>query len=480
MKNMNPFSIVLCILVVLCAVSFLTADMPIQWNQAVFNGFGMNLWDINCLITFEGHLYAAAVEVSTGQCYIWRSENGYDWENIDIGSMGSAAIKTMGVFDGYLYAGIGKSTGAEIWRSGDGLNWDLIIDDGFDTSNINIYSMAELDGDFYVGTWGNGGGQIWRSPDGLFWQKVNTNGFGNGSNVAITALMEFDGYLYAGTNKWTDGCEVWRSADGTSWARVVANGFGNSDYNDSLVDFEEFDGSIFAAVMTFINGFEIWKSQDGINWVETASPGFGDPVNTSATYTWCDLQEHTGALYASTSLSRDVSDGGQVWRSFDGSTWDRISDYGFGNSSNVKLFRSEVFDDYLYVGTHNHNTGCEIWTNKPPVIDVDVDIKPGSTQNSINPRSKGKIPVAILTTEDFQANTVDVNEVRFGKTGIEAAPVHYALKDVDGDGDLDLILHFKTQETGIQCGDTQAFLTGRTIDGKFIEGSDSVRTVGCK
>lgn len=49
-----------------------------------------------------------------------------------------------------------------------------------------------------------------------------------------------------------------------------------------------------------------------------------------------------------------------------------------------------------------------------------------------------------------------------------------------GDGDLDLLLHFRTQETGVQCGDMSLSLTGETLSGQLIEGSDSVRTVGCK
>lgn len=114
------------------------------------------------------------------------------------------------------------------------------------------------------------------------------------------------------------------------------------------------------------------------------------------------------------------------------------------------------------------------------VKEVAVDIKPGSDPNSINPRSKGRIPVAILTTDTFDATTVDPATVRFGATGTEAAPVHSALEDVDGDGDTDLILHFSTQDTGIACGDISAFLTGETVSGQTIEGSDSINTVGCK
>jgi hypothetical protein len=111
---------------------------------------------------------------------------------------------------------------------------------------------------------------------------------------------------------------------------------------------------------------------------------------------------------------------------------------------------------------------------------IEVDIKPGTFPNSINPRGKGVIPVAILTTDTFDATTVDPTTVRFGPTGTEAAPVQSALEDVDGDGDTDMILHFKTQDTGIVCGDTSASLTGETFGGQAIEGTDFIKTVGCK
>jgi hypothetical protein len=109
-----------------------------------------------------------------------------------------------------------------------------------------------------------------------------------------------------------------------------------------------------------------------------------------------------------------------------------------------------------------------------------IDIKPEGVPNSINPRSNGVIPVAILTHAAFNASSVDPSTVRFGATGTEAAAVHSAIEDVDGDGDMDMILHFRTRHTGIACGATMASLTGRTFGGQAIQGSDSVVTPGCK
>jgi len=111
---------------------------------------------------------------------------------------------------------------------------------------------------------------------------------------------------------------------------------------------------------------------------------------------------------------------------------------------------------------------------------VAIDIKPGETPNSINPRSGGVILVAILTKPTFDATTVEPLSVRFGPNGAMESHGRGHLEDADGDGDLDLVLHFRTRETGIQCGDTSAFLTGKTQSGQAIKGTDSIETVGCK
>jgi len=110
---------------------------------------------------------------------------------------------------------------------------------------------------------------------------------------------------------------------------------------------------------------------------------------------------------------------------------------------------------------------------------VDIDVKPGSYPNSINPKSKGKIPVAIFTTDTFIASQVDWATVLFGPAEATESHGRAHVEDVDGDGDIDLLLHFNTQETGIACDDTEATLTGETFGGEPIFGTDSIVTVNC-
>ena len=109
-----------------------------------------------------------------------------------------------------------------------------------------------------------------------------------------------------------------------------------------------------------------------------------------------------------------------------------------------------------------------------PIMTVcDIDIKPGSYPNSINLNSKGVVSVALLTTNLFDASTVDPESVVFAG----ALPLHWALQDADSDGDLDLVFHFKTQELNLNRDSTEATLTGETFDGLPVQGTDAVKIV---
>lgn len=108
-------------------------------------------------------------------------------------------------------------------------------------------------------------------------------------------------------------------------------------------------------------------------------------------------------------------------------------------------------------------------------ISVDVDIKPGSDVNPVNTKSKGVIPVAILSTVDFDVADIDVDSVMFGPNGATESHGKAHLEDVNDDGLDDLVLHFKTQDSGIGKDDIEACVVGFTLDGTAIEGCDIIR-----
>jgi hypothetical protein len=111
------------------------------------------------------------------------------------------------------------------------------------------------------------------------------------------------------------------------------------------------------------------------------------------------------------------------------------------------------------------------------LVSVDVD---HSDANKINLNSSKNINVAIRSVSGFDATRIDPSTVRFGATGTEAAPIHIARRDVDGDGNGDLVLRFQIQDLGIQCGDTAATLRAQISNGPAIIGSSPIRTLQCK
>jgi probable HAF family extracellular repeat protein len=118
-----------------------------------------------------------------------------------------------------------------------------------------------------------------------------------------------------------------------------------------------------------------------------------------------------------------------------------------------------------------------------PILETTIDIKPGWDPNNINPRNRGRIPVAILSTIDFDAPTqVDQKSLTFGSTGNEESLVscNRRSKDVDGDGLRDLLCYFNIRSTGFQCADSEGILRGYTVDGMPIEGRDSITIMRCQ
>jgi hypothetical protein len=127
-----------------------------------------------------------------------------------------------------------------------------------------------------------------------------------------------------------------------------------------------------------------------------------------------------------------------------------------------------VWNDEEYLpNIRGYIVECEPW------VQIQIDIKPGSCPNSINLGSHGVVPVAVLTTDDFDATTADPATVLFAG----AAPSSWALQDVDYDGDLDLLFHFNTQELNLGMNSIKATLTARTFEGVLVGGTDTVNIV---
>ncbi len=103
-----------------------------------------------------------------------------------------------------------------------------------------------------------------------------------------------------------------------------------------------------------------------------------------------------------------------------------------------------------------------------------------SEQYDQSVKSNGKLDVAILSSATFDATTVDPASVTLAGAAVatqgKGTPMT-SIADVNGDGRLDLLLHFNTQDLQLTKTDTQAVLTGQTFSGQLVRGTDSIRIV---
>ena len=124
----------------------------------------------------------------------------------------------------------------------------------------------------------------------------------------------------------------------------------------------------------------------------------------------------------------------------------------------------------------------EIWAGSPlarpgqdayeHILDVSTPIAVDTVvAGNLCNRGNGVVPVAILTTDSFDATTVDHTTVRFGAAGeahtSTSGPTRHE-EDFEGDGDIDLVFHFRVADTGYDCGTASNLLTGQTYGGQQI------------
>lgn len=117
----------------------------------------------------------------------------------------------------------------------------------------------------------------------------------------------------------------------------------------------------------------------------------------------------------------------------------------------------------------------------PPALQVKINIRPGSGEIApMNPKSKGNIPVALISSErdKFYANQdVDVSSLRFGPTGEEESlrRCDTAGVDVNGDGILDMVCHFEAEKAKFSEESVEGVVIGKMKSGRGIEGHGLLR-----
>lgn len=117
-------------------------------------------------------------------------------------------------------------------------------------------------------------------------------------------------------------------------------------------------------------------------------------------------------------------------------------------------------------------------------VAISVAIKPDGDPNCIQPKSRGVVPVAVLGSS-IDVTTINLGTIQIDDYGDPAtpgvAPQRSSFEDVDGNGTMDLVLKFRTQElnsAALLVNGNNLFITGTLMNGRSFRGSDFIFLAG--
>jgi hypothetical protein len=123
----------------------------------------------------------------------------------------------------------------------------------------------------------------------------------------------------------------------------------------------------------------------------------------------------------------------------------------------------------------------------PPPTALTIDIKPGNSQNRIKLSSHGVLAVAVLSTQDFDASQFTPEMAHLSDSSMAmtesctgAIAQRWSLDDENGDGQLDLVFFFKTQDLNLTLSGTAATVMAHgsyASNAMHIVGTDLVKVI---
>lgn len=242
----------------------------------------------------------------------------------------------------------------------------------------------------YFGANTASGAQVWRSSDGVTWTQVNVNGFGSqGGQPLLSGVSWFSTfaegggptYLYVGVtpdNSLDDGIAIYRSSGGVStsqWSLVLSSvTLGSHVAVDPGGPGVSFNNALYFGTNNPVSGTHVWKSTsaDGLSsWFAVAGGGFGEgaAANPQTSY----LKAFGGELYAATGCDDNGAACGQIWKSTgtvfstDTDTWTQVLAATNTFDANTGAITAlESFGGQLYAATLNTAGRAQVWRTATP------------------------------------------------------------------------------------------------------------------
>jgi hypothetical protein len=471
-----------------------------RWNQT-YGGESIDYASAAVATNDGGYLLAGqTASAGAGSSDAWLvkvDDDGEEEWNRTYGGTGyDVATALVETEAGYLLAGHTSSSGAGFWDA-----WLVKVDDSGEAVWNRTYGGADRDlaaalveteaGYLLAGqtaSAGAGGSDAWLvKVDDTGREAWNRTYGGAGYDGAAALVATGDGYLLAGetTSAGAGSSDAWLVKVDGSGEEVWTRTYGGAGYDLAAAAVATSDGGYLLAGETTSAGAgssDAWLVKvDGTGeeaWNRTYGgagyDGASAVTETSGGYLVAGRMDGPGG---SDGWAAAVTDAGEE-------AWNRT--YGGAGYDASAALAPTTDGGYLLAGqTASFGVdGIDAWALElgAATVAVDVDVKPGSDSNAINPASQGVVPVTIYNTSGVDPAAVDVRTLRLGvPDGTDGGAVSARSghrRDVDDDGDADLVVYFRVAAVGLDAGDARLRLDGRLLNGTPIEGADDVRTVG--
>ncbi len=227
------------------------------------SGWTTNIETIRSLGVYNGNLYAGNGD-SAGDADVWKW-NGTAWSQVGGDGLNSSwaaatfeTVDSLAVYKGYLFAGLGNSAGdAEVWQY-NGSTWSRIGGDATNSSWADatyerVRTLSVFNGELYAGLGSSAGdGEVWKW-NGTAWSQIGGDSLNSGwasAHEHVTSLAAYSGKMYAalGDTANTDAMiyayggntilQSSTSSQDTNWHHIAAtyNGSTMKIYIDGTLD----------------------------------------------------------------------------------------------------------------------------------------------------------------------------------------------------------------------------------------------------
>lgn len=195
------------------------------------------------------------------------------------------------------------------------------------------------------------------------------------------------------------------------------------------------------------------------------------PVEPAVATVWIELYENNPLV------------GSLIWRYETGYEFNNEETFRYSGTfeANTQYYLQITAGASGYADDSSAYTQSSDWefTFELDVPEVAIDVLPEDSGNKVYPNKSGKLPVAVLSSAEFNATQVNPATLRFGSAEAQIAEA-VTIENVDGEFGDDTVAQFKVEESGIFCNDTEVELRGTTYAGDHFIGVDVIDATECE